>query len=214
MQHNELSENDLLVYGAYAKVAYSLQRSNSAQLTYKNLAITWVIATYIGVGYSPSSNEITLPFSPLLAIPGICFASLLVLASIWYRDLIVEEKKIAVAVHQGIVLEKNYPDLLPQVYHSVLKMNYLLGYVSKKSIFYICFASILLITVFADVTSYLFIGHCALWEVVPFILVAVIPALFFITNRITRKTDPYQILKKTERRDRKGWKQKIIRLKK
>ncbi len=201
----ELSESDLLIYGAYAKVAYSLQCSNLAQLTYKGASITWIIATYIGIGYSPSSDEIDLPFNPLFAVSGICLASLLVLCSLWYRDLIVEEKKIAVAVHQGLALEKTHPTLLPQVYHSVVKMNYLLGYVSKKSLFYISFATILLITVCADVTSYLFIRNCKLWEIIPFILIIIIPSLFFIANWMTKKTDPYQILKKShEKKDKHG----------
>lgn len=191
-----LSEEDVLTYGAYVRVAYSLQRSNRAQLTYKGIALTWIIATYVGIGYSPSSFEVNLPFNPLLLVSVICLASLLVLGAIWYRDLIVEEKKIAAAVHKGIMLEKKHPILLPQAYHNVVKMNYLLGYVSKKSVFYVAFASILLITICAAVTAYLFIEHLKFWWSIPFLTIIIIPVLFFLSSWMTKKTDPYPVLEK------------------
>ena len=125
-KEKEVSEEDILVYGAYAKVSYSLQHSNNTQLTYKGATLTWIIATYIGIGYSPSSMEVNLPLNPMFIVAIICLASLLVVCGIWYLDLIVEEKKIASAVHNGLMLEKKHA-ILPKVFHNVVKMNYLLG---------------------------------------------------------------------------------------
>lgn len=190
-----LSENDMLVYGRYAKVAYNLQNSNRTQLTYKGATLTWVIATYIGIGYSPSSFEVSLPFNSLLVVVSICVASLLVLGGIWYLDLIVEEKKIAKTVHNGLALEEKHP-VLPKVYHNVVKMNYLLGYVSKKSIFYLAWASILLLTICASATTYFFQGDYKFWWVAPILIVGVIPLLFFLSSWVTKKTDPYPVLDK------------------
>jgi high-affinity Fe2+/Pb2+ permease len=115
-----ISEEDLLVYGRYAKVAYHLKISNRTQQTYKEATMTLIIATYIGIGYSPSSFEVNLPLNALLVISLICVASLLVLGGIWYLDLIVEEKKIAKAVHNGLALEKKY-SFLPRAFHNVVK---------------------------------------------------------------------------------------------
>jgi|GEM_PF-5257420 len=190
-----LSENDMLVYGRYAKVAYSLQNSNRTQLTYKEATLTWIIATYIGIGYSPSSFEVNLPFNSLLVIVSICVASLLVLVGIWYLDLIVEEKKIAKAIHNGLALEEQYL-LLPRVYHNVVKMNYLLGYVSKKSIFYLAWASILLLTICASAATYFFQGHYRFWWISPILITGIIPLLFFLSGWITKRTDPYPVLDK------------------
>src|SRR6185436_7072571 len=139
-----ISENDLLIYARYAKVAYNLQNSNYTQLTYKTVTLTWMIATYVGIIYAASSFEVSLPFNSLLVVVSICLGSLLVIGGIWYLDLIVEEKKIAKTVRNGLALEEKHA-VLPKAYHNVATMNYLLGYVSKKSIFYLSWASILLL---------------------------------------------------------------------
>lgn len=190
-----LSEDDMLIYGRYAKVAYSLQNSNRTQLTYKGATLTWIIATYIGIGYSPSSFEVNLPFNSLLVVVSICGASLLVLGGIWYLDLIVEEKKIAKSVHNGLALEEKH-SLLPKAYHNIVKMNYLLGYVSKKSIFYLAWATILLLTICASTTTYFLQENYKYWWVAPIIIIGIIPLLFFLSNWVTKKTDPYPMLDK------------------
>ncbi len=195
-EENSMSDDDILIFGAYTRIAYSLQHSNCTQLTYKKATLTWIIATYVGIGYSPSSFEVNLPLNPLLAIATICLASLLVLIGIWYLDLIVEEKKIASAVHNGIQLEKKYPKLLPNTYQNVVNMNYLLGYVFMKSVFYLAFASILLITICASVTSYLFIENNKLWWIFPPVTALAIVFLFFIANWMTKKNNPYPVLDK------------------
>ncbi len=202
-----LSEEDILVYGRYAKVAYNLQHSNRTQLTYKSATLTWIIATYVGIGYSPSSFEVDLPYNALLVVSSICLASLLVLSGIWYLDLIVEEKKIAKAVHNGIILEKEY-EFLPKAYHNVLKLNILLGYVSKKSFFYLSWSTILLLTVCGSATTYLFQEHYKFWWFTPLSLL-LIPLLFFIVDWITKKTDPYAVfaniqIKNQIKKDRYG----------
>jgi hypothetical protein len=194
-----VSEEDVLVYARYAKVAYNLQNSNRTQLTYKNAALTWIIATYIGIGYAASSYEVSLPFNSMLVIITICIASLLVLSGIWYLDLVVEEKKIAKSVHNGLAIEDKY-SLLPQAYHNVTKMNYLLGYVSKKSIFYLAWATILLLTIGASATTYLLQENSAFWWLFLLIVLSFIPLLFYISNYITKKNDPYPILDRLQRK--------------
>lgn len=195
-EDNSFTEEELLIFGAYAEVAFSLQKSNRSQVIYKGLAITWIIATYIGVGYCPSSYEVNLPLDPFLLVASIGVVSFLVLGAICYRDLVIEEKKIASAVHEGIVLEERYLHLLPQVYHNVVEMNDLLGYVFRKFIFYISFASILIVTISASVAAYLFLAGSNMWIIAFLSLLALIPFLFLTAFKITKNTDPYPVLKK------------------
>lgn len=190
-----ITEDDMLVYGRYAKVAYNLQNSNRTQLTYKGATMTWIVATYVGIGYSPSSFEVSLPFNSLIVVSLICLASLLVLTGIWYLDLIVEEKKIAIAVHNGLALEEKY-NFLPRAYHNVVRMNYLLGYVSKKSMFYLAWHSILLFTICAAATTYLFQNHYSYWWLSIVATLVIIPLLFLLVSWVTKKTDPYPVLDK------------------
>jgi len=74
-----ITEDDLLVYGAYGRVAYSLRHSNNVQLMYKLITFTLFIATLIGVGYLVSSREVDLPIPPLLIVPAVCLFSLLII---------------------------------------------------------------------------------------------------------------------------------------
>lgn len=91
-QKDEITEDELLIYGAYGRIAYSLRHSNYVQLTYKFIMFTWLMANFIGIGYIISSEEINLPIHPFLFVPVICLASLLVVGIVWHLDLIVEEK--------------------------------------------------------------------------------------------------------------------------
>jgi hypothetical protein len=195
LEKEKLTENDLLVYGAYNQVAVSLQHSNRIQLTYKTITSTWILATFIGIGYSISSVEVNLPLHPLLIVCILALASFFVIMLIWYLDLIVQEKNIASAVHIGLQLEDRYT-WLPQAYHNVVELSHLFGYVAMKSIFYLGCASLLLLTICSSLTFYLFLLSSTLWLLVPIATAIVIPALFLICQKLTKKTDPYPILKK------------------
>jgi uncharacterized membrane protein len=190
-----INEDNLLIYAQYAKVAYNLQNSNRTQLTYKTVTLTLIIATYVGIIYSPSSFEVSLPLNSMLVVISICIGSLLVIGGIWYLDLIVEEKKIAKAVRNGLALEEKF-SFLPKTYHNVVKMNYLLGYVSKKSVFYMAWALILILTICASTSAYFFQNGYSLWWIAPILSIIIVPLLFTMTNLVTKKTDPYPILDK------------------
>ena len=192
---NAISENDLLAYGKYLQVATFLQHSNRIQLRYKLTTFTWFLASFIGVGYSLSTREVNLPFHPFLIASVMCIASLCVIGIIWYLDIIVQEKNIATAVHQGLNLEAKHP-WLPKTYHSIVQMSYLLGYVSMKAVFYIGCATILLLTICYSVTSYLFLENFRFWPVAIVVVLVAIPAIFGFSIWMTKRTDPYAALSK------------------
>lgn len=194
----KITEETLLAYGAYNQVATSLQHSNRIQLSYKGITSTWLLASFIGMGYSLSTLEVNLPFQPLLVVTVLCLASLLVIGMIWYLDLIVQEKSIASAVHAGLKLEEEF-SFLPNAYHNVVRLHYLFGYVALKSIFYLICATILLFTMCAALSFYLININMTWWPVVPVLTFILIPCLFIVSLKSTKKTDPYPILKKLSR---------------
>lgn len=187
-------EDKLLVYGAYLQVATSLQHSNRIQLTYKMITSTWVIATFIGAGYSLSSAEVNLPLDPLLLVPIFCVASTFVILLIWYLDLIVQEKNIASAVSLGLQLEKENP-WLPQPYHNIAKLHFWLGYILMKSSFYLGVITILSITITASIGYYLYLNDHILWIFFSSFSLLIIPVFFIFFNQLTKKSDPYHKLK-------------------
>lgn len=192
---NGITEDDLLAYGKYLQVALFLQHSNRIQLKYKLTTFTWFLATFVGVGYALSTVEVNLPFQPLLIVPVLCVASLCVIGIIWYLDIIVQEKNIATAVHQGLSLEETY-SWLPKTYHDIVQMHYLLGYVSMKSVFYLGCATILFLTIGFCVSTYLYLMNFRYWPLVLIVILATIPLLFVFSRWMTKSTDPYSVISK------------------
>lgn len=192
---SKIPEDDLLAYGAYVQVAVSLQHSNRIQMQYKVACSTWLLATFIGVGYSLSSREPNLPIDSLLTASILAFASLFVVSRLWYLDLIVQEKSIASAVFAGLSLEKQH-SWLPQVYGNVVKMQNLFGYVAMKSMFYLATGTILLLLICATLTAYMYLEHLKYWLIVPFGTAGLIGSIFVLVSYITKRLDPYSILKK------------------
>jgi len=191
----EVSESDLLSYAKYLQVGVLLQYSNQIQLRYKQLTFTWFLATFIGVGYSLSTLEVNLPFHPFLIAPVLCIASLCVIGIIWYLDIIVQEKTIATAVHQGLSLEEKN-SWLPQAYHNVVQMQYLYGYVSMKSVFYLGCATILILTSGFSIAAYLYLQHSKFWWICVSATIFGILILFLLSSWMTRRSDPYKVLSK------------------
>ncbi len=195
----EISEDHVLTYGKYLQVASYLQHSNYIQLRYKMITFTWLLATFIGTGYTLSSVEVNLPFQPFLIVSVLCMASLCVIGIIWYLDIIVQEKNIATAVHQGLYLEVKNP-WLPRTYNSIVNMNYLSGYVSSKSVFYLGCTMILVLTISYSITSYLYLESYIFWPVAILVFLVAFPVIFMFQNRIAKRSDPYAILRKLRKR--------------
>jgi len=200
---NEITEDDSLAYGKYLQVAIFLQHSNRIQLNYKFAKFTWFLATFIGVGYSLSTIEVNLPIHPFLIAHVLCVASLCVIGIIWYLDIIVHEKNIATAVHQGLSLEEKYP-WLPKTYHNIVHMHYLLGYVSMKSVFYLGCASILFLTIGFYISSYLYLENFKFWPLVLALILSAIPFLFVLSRWMTKSTDPYRVINKLYSKKKKN----------
>lgn len=199
---NGLFEDYVLTYGKYLQVAAYLQHSNYIQLRYKMITFTWLLATFIGTGYTLSNVEVNLPFQPFLIVSVLCMASLCVIGIIWYLDIIVQEKNIATAVHQGLYLEVKNP-WLPRTYNSIVKMNYLSGYVSSKSVFYLGCTMILVLTISYSITSYLYLEKVWFWPVSIVIFLVTFPVIFFFQARVAKRSDPYAILRQLRKRKMK-----------
>jgi hypothetical protein len=197
---DRITEDVLLTYGAYVRVAASLQHSNRIQMTYKGLTITWLLATFIGIGYTLSSIEVSLPFNHFLIVTALCVASAFVIGLIWYLDLFVQEKKIASAVHSGLSLENLHP-WLPRAYHNVVHMHYLFSYVAMKSVFYVGSLSILIFTICASISAFLYNRNFSFWWIILIVMICLISFLLLFSRLITKKTDPYPLLEKLQKKD-------------
>lgn len=188
-----ITEDDLLIYGSYQEVAASLQYSNNCQLNYRMLTFTWLLATFIGIGYTLSSVEVNLPFHPLIIVVILSIASLLVIGIIWYLDLIVQEKNIASAVNAGLRLEERTA-WLPKAYTNVVELSELFSYVKQKSYFYLGAACLLVVTASASLTFYFYVQSYMFWPAVIIGTVLFVYILLVLNNRAIESTDPYKVI--------------------
>lgn len=142
MNTTKKKQNDdpQIAYEAYSLTIDRLQHFNNMQMTYKTFALTWLAATFFGIGYSLSSQETNLPFHPLIIIALLCVASSTGIIVIWYMDLIMCERMIATALFEGLEYEEKYV-WIPKIHKTSILFHGLWGYVHLKEIFYVgCFS--------------------------------------------------------------------------
>lgn len=199
MSKREPTEDNLLIYGAYSQIAEFLQHYNGIQATYRTFASSWLLATFIGIGYSLSSKEIGLPFHPLVTVAFICLASTTGVILIWYMDLIVCEQSIAAVVYEGIELEKKNA-WLPRYYHNINRIGSLLSYVNLKSFFYLGCIAILFITIAVALTIYAILMGYTHVVFIPVISVFFVCLISYALISTMKKTDPYHRLEILKRK--------------
>lgn len=190
-------ESQILSYGAYCHIAEFLQHYNRIQSAYRTFASTWILATFVGMGYALSNKGLDLPFHPLIAVSFIALASATGIFLIWYLDLIVCEQSIATVVHAGIEMESVHR-WLPRYYHNVNYLSKLLGYINSKSIFYIGLLSILFITMGSALTVYVAMKSVFLSYFVPFLTLCLIATVILVLLFSMKRSDPYKQLSLTK----------------
>jgi len=190
-------EDLLIAYESYAQIIDRLQHFNQIQTTYRTYAFSWMIATFIGVGYSLSSQEINLPFNPLIVVMLLCLASASGIFLIWYMDLMMCERKIATALFEGQVCEQKYP-WLPKITESSNIFHSLWGYVNLKCVLYIGFFAIIFGAFGAAFSIYLKFSR--FFILAPIISLFIFCFLSFFIIKSTKDANPYEQLKKMHRR--------------
>ncbi|MCH9608638.1 MAG: hypothetical protein S4CHLAM45_12190 [Chlamydiales bacterium] len=178
-------------YNAYIQVASDLRHNNHLQAFYRILASVWVFASLLAMGFLLSSHQL-LPFiNPFTTIFMVGFISFIVIGLIWYMDMIVVERSIAIDVTKGLELEKLY-SWLPKFYHTVNKMYDLLGYVKLKTLFYTGYFSILSLTL-GFVISHYFINEGQKIGVIITLFSSISAGVVFFYGllSLSKKNEPY-----------------------
>ncbi len=133
---------------------------NVLQNRYKHLAITWVLATFVGVGYLLSGFEEALPIDVTLAVMFLCLFAAQGIFLIWFLDLGVYFKMLSVVFYEILAFEKKYNFIL-QTHHNVVRafkspdtepLNF-------HSLFYLIFVIFLLLISVTSLIIYLYPIH-------------------------------------------------------
>ena len=72
---------------------------------YRALASTWVLATFVGIGFVLTRGELQLPFDRLVAVTAVGVAGSAGIVLLWVMDLLVYHQLLGVVFMQGLALE-------------------------------------------------------------------------------------------------------------
>jgi hypothetical protein len=111
-----------LMYGIYTKLIAYENHYNNIQNKYKSLASTWMVATFIGIGYLLSGIEVSIPFNTYIAIMFLCLLSAEGILLLWFLDAGVYFRLIEAIFVETYFLEKKYP-FLGEYHHNILKLH-------------------------------------------------------------------------------------------
>lgn len=106
------AKDKILAYGLYVKLQKYKSHYYTVKLRYKILASTWIIATFIGLGYLLSGYEIGLPTTNLTGVVGIGILSSIGLSLLYYLDIFIYHRILHTIFLEAMHYEKKY-DFLP-----------------------------------------------------------------------------------------------------
>ncbi len=146
-----------LAYGLYVKMYSYEHHFNSIQNRYKTLAATWMLMTFLGIGYFLSGVEVGLPFNSMIGVMILCLLSSTGVFLLWYLDSGIYHKLLEAVFMEGLSLEKKYP-ILGHGHENMMKLIYQ----GKKipvffhGLFYSSFIVFLIIIAMLSICVYLF----------------------------------------------------------
>ena len=85
---------------------------NELQTGYRNLASTWLLATFAGMGFA-ISNTFHVDVAPELFVAALAMAGALGITLLWILDLLVYHRLLDACFIEGLILEERYPWLPP-----------------------------------------------------------------------------------------------------
>jgi hypothetical protein len=85
---------------------------NELQSGYRNLASTWLLATFAGMGFA-ISNTFHVDVVPEVFVAALAVAGALGITLLWILDLLVYHRLLDACFIEGLILEEQYPWLPP-----------------------------------------------------------------------------------------------------
>lgn len=150
------SDPETLAYGLYSILTTYKNHFQNLQNKFKALSVTWVLATFIGIGYIISGYEFNLKINVFLII---MFLSLLAAQGVfllWFLDVGIYDKLIKSVWLEIYKLEEKFP-LIGKSHHHMAK---LLSYDKKSKniygFFYIYFVTFFIFIAFICLGFYLY----------------------------------------------------------
>ena len=96
-----------LQFGLYSKLSQFERHLDTISTRYKNMSLTWLLATFAGIGFLLSSETSKLPFSIFIPAMLIAFLGIIGNSLLWHLDINVYDRLWAsIIVEQSIMEQK------------------------------------------------------------------------------------------------------------
>lgn len=111
-----------LFYSLYVELISYENHYNIIQNKYKGIATTWIITTFVGIGYVLSGYESGISMSIFLTLMFLTLISAAGIYLLWYLDSGIYFKLIESIFSEVMKLEEKYP-ILGSYHHNILKLH-------------------------------------------------------------------------------------------
>lgn len=151
MANKDLSFDQLMEI--YNHIGEEERHFNSLELEYRKLASQWLLVSLGAIGFILSKKEV-VPVDIWLLVIGICLAATVGIMVLWFLDMKVYHELLHAAFREGVQLERDYPQYLPQIRNNMVKSQ-LGGDIIRRVMLYYYF-SILLLILIANIAIWMF----------------------------------------------------------
>ena len=151
MEKKDLSFEQLMEI--YNHVGEEERHFNGLELEYRKLASHWLLVSLGAIGFVLSKKEV-VPINIWILVIGICLAASVGILVIWFLDMRVYHELLHAAFREGVQLEREFPELLPQIRNNMVKSQ-LGGDIIKRVMLYYFF-SILLLAIIANISVWMY----------------------------------------------------------
>jgi hypothetical protein len=155
MEKKDLSFDQLMEI--YNHIGEEERHFNGLELEYRKLASHWLLATLGAIGFLLSKKE-DVPVNIWALVIGICLAASVGILVIWFLDMKVYHELLHAAFREGVKLEREFPQFLPQIRNNMVKSQ-LGGDIIRRVMLYYFF-SILLLAVVANISVWMYCLSC------------------------------------------------------
>jgi hypothetical protein len=132
------------VWKIFTEIGVLERHFNELESRYRSLASSWLLATFVGIGFVVAQPTIELPIERLLVVTIIAVAGTIGITLLWNADLMVYHKLLDAAFIEGLNIEHTYT-WLPQIRRNMMKLMDERGVLPRVVWFYIGANTVLLL---------------------------------------------------------------------
>jgi len=151
MEKKDLSFEQLMAI--YNHIGEEERHFNGLELEYRKLASHWLLATLGAIGFLLSKKE-DVSINIWILVIGICVAAFVGILVIWFLDMKVYHELLHAAFREGVRLEREFPQLLPQIRNNMVQSQMGGDIVKRVMLYY--FFSIVLLVVVANISVWMY----------------------------------------------------------